>query len=85
MNKIMKYKGYWAKVQYSEEDGCFCGAIEGLKNTLILFEGNTIEELEEDFREAIDVYLDGCEERETEPEKQSIKCPIQKPQLILER
>ena len=33
----MKYKGYWAKVQYSDEDECFCGKDEGLKNTLILF------------------------------------------------
>ena len=33
MNNIMRYKGYWAEVRYSDEDECFCGKIEGLKNT----------------------------------------------------
>ena len=27
MNNIMKYKGYWAEVKYSDEDECFCGKI----------------------------------------------------------
>ena len=42
MNSIMNYKGYWARVQYSDEDECFWGEIEGLKNTSISFEGNTV-------------------------------------------
>ena len=45
MNNIMRYKGYWARVQYSDEDECFWGEIEGLKNTSISFEGNTVKEL----------------------------------------
>ena len=28
----MKYKGYWAEIKYSDEDECFWGEIEGLKN-----------------------------------------------------
>ena len=40
MNKnIMRYKGYYAKIEYSDEDECFCGQIEGLKKDVILFEG----------------------------------------------
>ena len=34
MKNIMKYKGYWAKIEYSDEDECFCGEIEGLKNDI---------------------------------------------------
>lgn len=70
MNNIMTYKGYWAKIQYSDEDGCFCGAIEGLENDSISFEGDTVEELRKDFEDAIDHYLEGCKVHNLKPEKQ---------------
>ena len=70
MDNIMKYKGYWARVQYSDEDECFWGEIEGLKNTSISFEGNTVKELKKDFKDAIDHYLQVCKECGDEPEKQ---------------
>ena len=70
MNNIMKYKGYWAKVQYSDEDECFWGEIEGLKNDIISFEGDTVKELKKDFRDAIDHYLQVCKELGDKPEKQ---------------
>ena len=70
MNNVMKYKGYWAKVQYSDEDECFWGEVEGLKNTSITFEGTTVKELKKDFKDAIDYHLQVCKERNQEPEKQ---------------
>ena len=70
MNNIMKYKGYWAKVQYSDEDECFWGEIEGLKNDSITFEGQTVKELKKDFKDAIDHYLEVCKRTNSEPEKQ---------------
>ena len=53
----MKYRGYWAEIKYSDEDECFCGEIEGLKNDSISFEGETVKELKKDFKDAIDNYL----------------------------
>lgn len=70
MNNIMKYKGYWAEIKYSDEDECFCGIIEGLKNDLISFEGETVKELKKDFKDAINSYLETCKELNKEPEKQ---------------
>ena len=70
MGNIMKYKGYWAEIKYSDEDECFCGIIEGLKNDIISFEGTTVKELKKDFKEAIDYYLQVCKENNEEPEKQ---------------
>ena len=71
MGNIMKYKGYWAEIKYSDEDECFCGVIEGLKNTSISFEGETVKELKKDFKDAIDHYIEVCKETNTEPEKQA--------------
>lgn len=70
MNSIMKYKGYWAEIKYSDEDECFCGWIEGLRNDSISFEGVTVKELKKDFKDAIDDYLNTCKELGEEPEQQ---------------
>lgn len=70
MNSIMRYKGYWAKVQYSDEDECFWGEIEGLRNDSITFEGESVKELKKDFKDAINHYLEVCKEINAEPEKQ---------------
>ena len=70
MNNIMFYKGYWAEIKYSDEDECFYGSIEGLKNDYISFEGKSVKELKKDFKDAIDDYLAFCEETNTKPEEQ---------------
>ena len=55
----MRYKGYWARVKYSEEDNCFWGKIEGIRDS-ITFEGTTVEELRKDFEGALDDYIEWC-------------------------
>ena len=70
MDNIMEYKGYWARIRYSDEDECFYGKVEGLKNSLILFEGNTVKELKKDFKNAIDEHLRMCKETNSDPERQ---------------
>lgn len=67
---IMTYKGYWAEIKYSDEDECFCGSVEGLANDVILFEGETVQELKKDFHEAIDNYLETCKRTNSIPEVQ---------------
>lgn len=69
MDNIMTYKGYYAKVQYSEEDDCFWGKIEGI-NDSITFEGTSVKELREDFEGAIDDYIEHCKRYNKEPQKQ---------------
>ncbi len=66
----MRYKGYWAEIKYSDEDECFCGYIEGLKEDIISFEGETVKDLKRDFKNAIEDYLKTCKELNKEPEKQ---------------
>ena len=70
MDNIMTYKGYWAKIKYSDEDECFCGSIDGLEHASISFEGDNVEELKKDFQDAIDSYLETCKGTNSIPEKQ---------------
>ena len=53
----LEYKGYKGSVEYSKADNCLCGKVLGMSKDLILYEGNTIDELRVDFECAIDSYL----------------------------
>lgn len=55
--KQLKYKDYTGSVEFSYEDNCFFGKVQGLHGTLISYEGSTIDELRADFEGAVDDYL----------------------------
>ena len=55
----MNYKGFAARVEYSEEDGCFVGHLAGIRD-VIGFHGETVAELRAAFAEAVDDYLETC-------------------------
>ena len=57
MSKTVEYKGYSGSIEYSESDKVFFGKVLGIKS-LISYEGNNIDELTQDFHEAIDAYLE---------------------------
>ncbi|WP_016776204.1 type II toxin-antitoxin system HicB family antitoxin [Anaerophaga thermohalophila] len=66
--KHLEYKGYTGSIEYSKEDDLLYGKVLGIKG-LISYEGKTGKELEEDFREAINIYLADCESQGITPEK----------------
>ena len=65
----LKNKGYTGSVEYSEEDKCLFGKVQGMAKDSITYEGSTVEELTEDFEGAVDDYLALCEEKGIEPRK----------------
>ena len=66
----MEYRGYKGSIEYSLADKCFVGKVQGLGNkVLILYEGNTIDELRKDFEEGVDSYLEGCKAEGVMPVK----------------
>ena len=57
----MNYKGYTARIEFSEKDGVFWGKVLGLpSSTSITFEGKTVAQLTQDFHRAIDFYRADC-------------------------
>lgn len=62
----MTHKGYAARVEYSEEDGCFVGHIAGIRD-VIGFHGESVSELRAAFEEAVDDYLESCRKLGREP------------------
>ena len=67
MSNLLSYKSYNGTVEYSKEDDCLFGKVVGIKS-LLSYEGNSIQELEQDFRNVIDEYLTDCEGRNVKPE-----------------
>lgn len=57
----MKYKGYFAKIEYDEIDRIFVGHLAGIKD-IVGFHGTTVEELENAFHESVDSYIAISEE-----------------------
>lgn len=67
MSQLLKYKGYEGSVEYSLKDQVLYGKVLGIKS-LLSYEGQTIAELEEDFRGVIDEYLEMCKAHHQDPE-----------------
>lgn len=68
MSSLLSYKNYYGTVEYSREDSCLFGKVIGIKS-LLSYEGDSVKELEQDFRDVIDGYLEDCLERQVEPEQ----------------
>ena len=64
----LKYKDFVATLEFSDVDNVFYGKILGI-NDLILFEGSSIDELNKAFKEAVEDYLELCEEVGKDPYK----------------
>ena len=65
----LRYKGYSGTVEYDESVNLLVGKVSGLKQALILYEGDTVENLKKDFKEAVDDYLETCKAEGRVPEK----------------
>ena len=65
----LAYKGYYGSIEYNKENKCLYGKVLGMTKDCILYEGNTVEELENDFKDAIESYLEGCNELGIKPRK----------------
>jgi predicted HicB family RNase H-like nuclease len=68
MSNVLEYRGFLGTVEYSAADDILYGKVIGVKS-LISYDGEGVQALRKDFEEAVDDYLEMCEERGVEPEK----------------
>ncbi|MCZ6804575.1 MAG: type II toxin-antitoxin system HicB family antitoxin [Proteobacteria bacterium] len=64
----MKYKDYEAIVRYSDEDETFVGEVINTKDILV-FDGESVEEIEASFHAVVDEYLEDCAKEGKEANK----------------
>ena len=68
MKNAIKYKEYLGSVHFSAEDEVFYGKLEGIEDH-ISFEGDSVEDLKQAFRDAVEDYLEICRTSGKSPEK----------------
>jgi predicted HicB family RNase H-like nuclease len=64
----MQYKGYAARIEYSNEDDCFVGHVAGI-NDIIGFHADSVSKLHTAFEEAVNDYLETCKKVGISPQK----------------
>ncbi len=65
---IMNFKDYAARIEYSDEDGCFIGHIAGIRD-VVGFHGVSVAKLKAAFEEAVDDYLATCKKLKRTPQR----------------
>ncbi|MCF6271461.1 MAG: type II toxin-antitoxin system HicB family antitoxin [Melioribacteraceae bacterium] len=65
---MLNYKGYTGQINYDDEMKILHGEVIDTRD-VITFQGKTVDEIEEAFRESIDDYLEFCNERGEQPDK----------------
>lgn len=68
-NNTLEYKGYHTKIEFDSEEFVLRGKIEGI-NDLVDFECEDLKNIEKEFHEAVDDYLEFCKEVGKEPDKE---------------
>lgn len=64
----MEYRGYFAKLEFDDEANIFHGEVINLRD-VVTFEGETVDELRQAFKDSVDDYLEFCAERGEDPDK----------------
>ena len=65
----LRYKGYTGSVEFSASDDCLHGKVLGMTKDSITYEGETVNDLKNDFQNAVDSYIEGCQELGVSPRK----------------
>lgn len=68
MKQYLEHNGYCGSIEVSFNDKCLYGRIEFI-NDLVSYEGNTFEELETSFKEAVEDYLATCTAQSKDPDR----------------
>lgn len=66
--QALEHKGYLGTVEAEVGEGILFGTVQGIED-VVHYEGRTLAELAQAFRESVDAYLVFCQEQGREPEK----------------
>jgi len=65
---MMTYKGYEAVAEFDDAADIFSGEVINTRD-VITFQGASVEELKQAFKDSVDDYLEFCARRNEEPDK----------------
>ena len=65
---MLEYKGYTGRIEFDQDAGVLHGDVIDLRD-VVTFQGTSIDEIEEAFRDSVDDYLDFCIELGETPDR----------------
>jgi len=66
--EILNYKGYAGDIEIDSDANVLYGRVLDIRD-LVTFEGETVEEIKQAFKDSVDDYLEFCAELGKEPDK----------------
>lgn len=67
MSTLLQHRGYYGSIEASPEDNCLFGKLQFIR-ALVSYEGETVAQLSQSFRDSVDDYLDTCATLGQDPE-----------------
>lgn len=67
MSDLLQYKNYFGTVEFSVKDNCLYGKLAFIRD-LVTYEASTVDDLVNEFQNAVDDYLIDCKKAQREPE-----------------
>jgi len=67
-DQLLRHANYVGSIQFSLEDGCLHGRVLHI-NDLITYEGDTLPQLQAEFKQVVDGYLEHCRSIGKQPDK----------------
>ncbi len=64
---MLSYKGYTGHIEFDDEAGLFHGEVLDTKD-VVTFQGRSVDEIVQAFRDSVDDYLDFCAEQGEKPD-----------------
>ena len=61
------YKNYIGSVEYDDKADCLRGRVLGIRDSLMSYEGMSLEDLRKDFQKSVDLYIEACYAKKKEP------------------
>jgi predicted HicB family RNase H-like nuclease len=65
---MMEYKGYLAHIEFDDEANLLHGEVINIRD-VVTFQGQSVSELRQAFKDSVEDYLIFCAEREEEPDR----------------
>jgi len=68
MSEIFRYKGFMGSIETSTEDMCLHGKLLFINDT-VTYEAKNLKQLQKEFEDAVDDYVETCKKLNREPQK----------------
>jgi predicted HicB family RNase H-like nuclease len=78
MSTTVSYRGYDGSIIHDAGDSVYHGRILGIRD-FVLYHGDTPEEAEQIFHQAVDEFLEDCKQRDRQPPKPFASFPVNLP------